>query len=346
MPRDPLRTPLRPSAVAAALALVTVALGPAPAAADLDVVFVLDTTGSMSAELREVQERVEQLAVSLARARADERIRFGIVAYRDRKDDYVTRVSPLTGEVETSRAFLASLSAGGGGDGPESVIAGLRVALREMEWDGGDSAQRQIFLIGDAPPHLDYDDEATPEELIEEARRQRIVINAIGCRSLPDRGVAFFRGVAYATEGSYQHIGRVRGARPGALTEAMSRTVAASAEGAEDGVEVPLTWLRHDDAEVAAILVRQGGPEGSEQNRDGDALQSCSLEVRLPPDFALASTPRVRRSSRGLEVELVLDSDSGGGDAGSDSGAVDVFALEECPPLSTPIHVTLATGGR
>lgn len=307
------------------------------ASAELDVVFALDTTGSMSAEIGEVQERLRELADTLARAREGERIRFGIVAYRDQGDEYVTRLSPLTEDLEASRRFLASLSAGGGGDGPESVVAALSAALERMAWDPSPDTDRQIFLVGDAPPHLDYPGEATPEELIEAALRERIVINTIGCRSLPSQGVEFFRRMAYATEGSYQHIGRLQAAEPGALTEALSRAAVSGEETVEeDGVEVRATWLRHESGnDATGILVRQGGPKGSDQDRDGDALLPCTLEVRMPAGLAFGREPHVRLGSRGLEVEIQLAAGEGG---------IDLFALETCPPLSTPIHVSL--GGR
>ena len=126
-----------------------------PAAADLDVVFVLDTTGSMGGEIREVQERVRQLAVDLARARDGERLRYGIVAFRDRGDAYVTLPFDLSEDIGAAETFLSSLTADGGGDGPESIVAAIAAALWEMSWDRSDGVERQIFLVGDAPPHLD-----------------------------------------------------------------------------------------------------------------------------------------------------------------------------------------------
>ena len=112
--------------------LLVSALAAAPAAADLDVVFVLDTTGSMGGELREVTERVRQLAVDLAFARDGERLRWGIVAYRDRGDDYVTLPFDLSDDVGAAQAFLSGLRAGGGGDGPEAVVAAVETALFEL----------------------------------------------------------------------------------------------------------------------------------------------------------------------------------------------------------------------
>jgi len=303
----------------------------APASADLDVVFVLDTTGSMGGELREVTERVRQLAVDLALARDGERLRWGIVAYRDRGDDYVTLPFDLSVDVGAAQAFLSGLRADGGGDGPEAVVAAVETALFELSWDRSDGVDREIFLIGDAPPHLDYADDPEPEALIAEARRARIVINAIGCRSLPQSGVSFFRTLAYATEGSYQHIGRVTSARPGELTEALGRTVTAGGDTG-GGRELAAEWIAHLDGESSGILVRQGGPDGVGQSRDGDGLAPCTLEIRLPSGFALVVPPRVRLDGRALHVELAL---------GEGPGGIELYSISGCPPTTTPVDVVL-----
>jgi len=310
--------------------LIAVLMTAVQADADLDAVFVLDTTGSMGGELREVQERVRQLAVDLALARDGERLRYGIVAFRDRGDAYVTRPLDLTEDVGAAERFLAALTADGGGDGPESVVAAVETALFEMSWDTSAGVDRQVFLIGDAPPHLDYADDPDPEELVAEARRARIVINAIGCRSLSGKGVDFFRSLAYGTEGSYQHIGRVTSVRPGELTEALGRTAIPAGDGG--GRDLEVSWLSHRDTEVDGVLVRQGGPDGVAQSRDGDGLPACSLEVRLPAGFALEHPPVVRLGRAGLSVELPLTEGPGG---------VDLFTLSECPPTTTPLHVVL-----
>lgn len=317
---------------------VGVLLVPVPAGADLDVVFVLDTTGSMGSEIREVQERVGQLAESLAEVRAGERLRYGVVAFRDRGDEYVTRTSPLTADLAATRGFLDALSADGGGDGPEAVVAALAAALGEIAWDPAAGTERQIFLIGDAPPHLDYGDEPTPDELIAAARAARIAINTIGCRSLPADGVEFFRRIAYATEGSYQHIGRVRAAGEGALTEAVRRSAAAAAGIGERGEPVALSWMRHQPGvDPSGILVRYGGAGGTAQDPTGEALGACALEIRMPFGIDLATEPQAFLGSAGLEVALELAA----GDPSSTGGGMDVFALAACPPITTPILVTL-----
>jgi hypothetical protein len=310
---------------------VLVCLTVAPAMADVDVAFVLDTTGSMDGELREVQERVRQLAVDLARTRDGEHLRWGIVAFRDRGDDYITRSFDLSADVTAAEDFLSSLDADGGGDGPESVVAAVAAALFELSWNRAADVERQIFLIGDAPPHLDYADDPEPEDLVAEARRSEIVINTIGCRSLSAGGVDFFRSLAYATEGSYQHIGRVASAGTGELTEALTRTVVSTGDAAGDR-ELGVTWLDHSEVEASGILVRQGGPEGLAQSRSGERLAACTLEVRLPPGFALQIPPRALLGRHGLQIELDLTEGPGG---------LELFGMTDCPPATTPIHVVL-----
>ncbi|HEV8632057.1 MAG TPA: vWA domain-containing protein, partial [Thermoanaerobaculia bacterium] len=167
--------PSRPFVLPALLVGLLLALTARPALADLDVAFVLDTTGSMTGELAEAQQRLRQLAAALAQARTGERVRFGVVAFRDRGDAYVTRVSQLTAEIGTTDAFLDGLDADGGGDDPESVLAGVMAALRQMDWDRAPATERRVVLVGDAPAHLDYADEPRPEDVIAEARRAEIV---------------------------------------------------------------------------------------------------------------------------------------------------------------------------
>jgi len=116
----------------------------------LDVVFVVDATGSMRWVIEEVKSRIEDIAdtvrmlVPIAR--------FGIVAYRDfDSPEFTTRAQPLTYSTAKLHRFLAGLSAAGGGSMQEAVSAGLRAAIEDAGWRS--TAKRLIILIGDAPPH-------------------------------------------------------------------------------------------------------------------------------------------------------------------------------------------------
>ena len=61
------------------------------------------------------KELVSQLAVDLALAREGERLRYGIVAYRDRGDEFVTRRYPLTRDIDAVVKWIGEIRADGGG---------------------------------------------------------------------------------------------------------------------------------------------------------------------------------------------------------------------------------------
>ena len=93
----------------------------------IDVVFVIDATGSMAWVHNRVRERIEALSqyvrnlVPLAR--------FGVIAYRDYQDpDFVIRLSQPSFDILKARSFMGALDALGGGDVPEAVTEALRQA--------------------------------------------------------------------------------------------------------------------------------------------------------------------------------------------------------------------------
>ncbi len=128
----------------------------------VDVVFVLDTTGSMSGLIQTAKEKIWSIATTMASAKPTPEIRIGLVAYRDRGDRYVTQLVDLSDDLDSIYAKLMDFQADGGGDTPESVNKALFDAVHGMSWSQGDQAYRVIFLIGDAPPHMDYNEVRYP----------------------------------------------------------------------------------------------------------------------------------------------------------------------------------------
>jgi hypothetical protein len=122
------------------------------AIADLDLVFVMDTTGSMGPELADLQANLVGIIRVLARLSGS--LRIGFVAFKDRGDAYLTRVYPLQRMNEAHAAelvnFVRGLRAQGGGDDPEPVDEALVAALA-MPWRA--DAQGRIIVIGDAAVH-------------------------------------------------------------------------------------------------------------------------------------------------------------------------------------------------
>lgn len=149
----------------------------------IEAVFVLDTTGSMSGLIEGAKQKIWTLASEMANAQNQPELRMGLVAYRDRGDAYVTRRFDLSPDLDALSAELHGLSAGGGGDGPESVNQALHEALHEMAWSDDPGVYRVVFLVGDAPPHMDYDQDVPYADTLAAAAKRGIVFNTIQCGS-------------------------------------------------------------------------------------------------------------------------------------------------------------------
>lgn len=117
----------------------------------LDLVFVVDTTGSMKPFLDAARRQMLEMIRS-AVAAADVQLRLGLVEYRDHppQDKLIYRVHALD-TVDALRRVINGLTAEGGGDEPEAVLDGMLAACREMAW--APHARRLAVLVGDAPPH-------------------------------------------------------------------------------------------------------------------------------------------------------------------------------------------------
>ena len=150
----------------------------------VDVVFVLDTTGSMGGLIQTAKEKIWSIATTMASAQQTPDIRIGLVAYRDRGDAYVTKVVDLSDDLDSVYATLMDFEANGGGDGPESVNKALYDAVHNISWSQEDQAYQVIFLVGDAPPHMDYNEVRYPE-IVASALEKGIVINTIQCGNVP-----------------------------------------------------------------------------------------------------------------------------------------------------------------
>jgi hypothetical protein len=161
----------------------------------IEVVFVLDTTGSMSGLIQAAKEKIWSIASTLATGQGTAQesehlseysseqnapeIKMGLVAYRDHGDTYITKTTPLSTDLDSMYSTLMDFKARGGGDGPESVNKGLYDAVHKMLWSQDDDTYKVVFLIGDAPAHMDYQDDVKYPTTIAKALKKGIVINAI-----------------------------------------------------------------------------------------------------------------------------------------------------------------------
>ena len=177
----------------------------------MEVVFVLDTTGSMSGLIAGAKEKIWAIANLLATSKPAPDIRIGLVAYRDRRDDYVTQTTALTHDIDAVYSQLMELEAQGGGDTPESVNQALHEAVTKMSWSRDETTYRVIFLVGDAPPHMDYENEVQYPESCKLAATAGIAINSIQCGALSGTQ-EIWTEIAKKAEGRYFRVDQSGGA--------------------------------------------------------------------------------------------------------------------------------------
>src|SRR5499425_2243736 len=148
----------------------------------LEMVFVLDTTGSMGGLIEGAKQRIWGIVNEVMQSESRPDVRIGLVAYRDRGDRYVTEVFPMTDNLDAVYTTLMDYRAEGGGDTPEDVRRALADAVHKAGWSRqSDRIAQVIFLVGDAPPHTDYQDEPDTKKTAVAARRKGMIVNAIQC---------------------------------------------------------------------------------------------------------------------------------------------------------------------
>jgi hypothetical protein len=203
-----IRIPNHLSARALAPALLAISLGcaaPACAKPAVEVAFVLDTTGSMAALIEGAKRKIWSIATTIVDENPGAEIRMGLVAYRDIGDEYVTRRVELTADIQDLYAQLLELRARGGGDWPESVNEALHEGITRLAWTQGPEVSRIVFLVGDAPPHMDYAQDVKYPEALKIAHERDIVVNAVQAGDARDT-LRVWREIAQMGGGVYLPI--------------------------------------------------------------------------------------------------------------------------------------------
>ena len=170
----------------------------------LDVLFLLDATGSMADEINQIKSTLQSISQQVSRLPSNPDLRFGMVAYRDRGDEYVTRQYPFESNVQQFSRSIEEVRADGGDDYPESLNQALHEAVNDMRWR--DDAIRLVFLVADAPPHLDYSQDEDYAVDMVRAREAGIKIFAVASSGLDEQGEYVFRQLAQQTMGRFLFI--------------------------------------------------------------------------------------------------------------------------------------------
>jgi hypothetical protein len=175
------------------------------AQAKIQVVFALDATGSMSGLIGAAKEKIWSIAGSLAQADPAPAIEIGLIFYRDRGDQFITKRVALSGDMDDVYEQLMQMTADGGGDSPESVNQALNEAITKFKWDTAGSTYKTVFLVGDCPPHMDYRDDVKYPLSCKLAAQKDIVLNTI---LMGDNYSAkkVWRDIAQCNQGSFTQV--------------------------------------------------------------------------------------------------------------------------------------------
>jgi len=174
----------------------------------IELVFCLDATGSMSGLIATAKEKIWSIVSELSQTQPAPRIKLGMVFYRDRGDAYITKVIPMTLDIDSVYTELLAIQAGGGGDTPESVNQALHEAVSQMNWTPGNNVYKTVFLVGDCAPHMDYKNDVKYQVTCKLASEKGITLNTIKLGTQCTDAIPHFKAIAECSNGEYQQLGQ------------------------------------------------------------------------------------------------------------------------------------------
>jgi len=167
----------------------------------LDMMFVIDTTGSMGDELNYLKAEIAYVINSISMNNPNYIINLALLFYRDIGDDYVTRYFDFTTDITLQQTNLSRQSASGGGDFPEAADRALKEAV-EKNWTSS-NATRLIFHVCDAPPHNKQENATVFFNAVKAAAQKGIRIIPIASSGIDLSTEFLLRQEALMTGGTY-----------------------------------------------------------------------------------------------------------------------------------------------
>src|SRR5687767_9733840 len=230
----------------------------------LEMVFVLDTTGSMGGLIEGAKQRIWGIINEVMQKPSKPRVRVGLVAYRDNGDEYVTKLLPITEDLDKAYTTLMDYRADGGGDTPENVRKALAEGVRNAGWSHARSNLAQIvFLVGDAPPQ-NYAQEPDVLVTTAEAVRKNMIVNTIQCGNLEGTR-EIWQTIALRGEGKYFAIAQ------------------------DGGVQAITTPYDAKLAELAAKLGKTYVTYGDKKKREVNVTAQAASERRITTDAVMGA---------------------------------------------------------
>lgn len=168
----------------------------------MQLMFVIDTTGSMMDELTYIKSEVEDVIGQIKNDNANIDVSLAMMVYRDKGDEYITNYNDFTNDINAQKAYISAQKSTGGGDFPEAVATALDEALSK-NWNDDDTT-KIIVHVADAPSH-DYEMEDWNEAVIKAASKGIKIITVAS--SGIDRFTEYcFRSQSLLTAGQYVYL--------------------------------------------------------------------------------------------------------------------------------------------
>lgn len=172
---------------------------------NIEIAFVVDATGSMGDELEYLKTELLDVISKIKVKNTNSKILTSSVFYRDEGDNYVTRVSNFSENINTTLDFIKAQSAAGGGDFPEAVHSALDKSINELQWSTN-AKTRILFLLLDAPPHHTNAIISDIQKSVMTASEKGIKIIPITASGIDKETEFLMRFLALSTNGTYVFI--------------------------------------------------------------------------------------------------------------------------------------------
>ncbi|MYB45102.1 MAG: VWA domain-containing protein [Acidimicrobiia bacterium] len=183
----------------------------------LDVLFLLDATGSMEDEIHQLKITIDEVAHRIHRLPGDVDVRLGMTIYRDEGDEFLNRTFDFTPDIQAFSEALSMVVAADGGDNPEALDEALAAALSQPSWRSAADTVQLVFLVADAPPQVLRQVPVPYTASMRNAAQRGIKIFPVSSSGTNDQAEFVFRQLAQFTGARYVFLtygaaGRATGA--------------------------------------------------------------------------------------------------------------------------------------
>lgn len=172
---------------------------------DLDVLFMVDATGSMGDEINYLKSELDDI---IGRLNNNQQLntRTALVFYRDHGDEYLIRDFGFDQNLSNVKQNLSRQNANGGGDFEEAVDEAMDNAINQQRWTKSTASAKIMFMILDAPPHYDAEKVKSLQRSVKEASAKGIILIPVMASGIDKNTEFLMRFMAMGTNGTYVFI--------------------------------------------------------------------------------------------------------------------------------------------